>query len=281
MSTEKHPWMKFYPQDWRGDAKLRRCSRAARSLWLDMLGLMHEATPYGHLVMDGKPLEATDLARIFGDHWRSVQAFLKELSDAGVYSVTPSGIVFSRRMVRDEETRQRRANGGVRSLENPNVPRPKEPAKDILADVHKGPTQIPEARSQSTRKKKSVTDAHASEPDRPSNLDVLPKEFVDAAYARWVADLGSCSYPHLRKALLPVYQAPNAPHPSAEELSEAIGAFLDGRDADSPAWRQKWTVQKFAAELPDWVRLGRMQYVDEWGIPTERGIVAKLFGASA
>lgn len=148
----KHPWMKFYPQDWRGDAKLRRCSRAARSLWLDMLGLMHEATPYGHLVMDGKPLAADDLGVIFGDSSRTVRALLGELSAAGVYSVDDDGTVYSRRMVRDETTRQRRAAGGVRSLGNPNVPRPrgesKDTSKDILEDVHVGPPQIPETRSQ-------------------------------------------------------------------------------------------------------------------------------------
>jgi len=50
------PWMKFYPRDWRGDQALRAVSIAARGLWMECLCIMHEAKPYGHLVLNGQPV---------------------------------------------------------------------------------------------------------------------------------------------------------------------------------------------------------------------------------
>jgi hypothetical protein len=51
-------------------------------------------------------------------------------------------------MVRDEATRIARAEGGKKSIVNPNVPQPKDTLKDIHDDTHKGYPQIPEARHQ-------------------------------------------------------------------------------------------------------------------------------------
>lgn len=45
----KRPSFQFYPADWRNNAKLRRCSEAARGAWIDVLCLMHDADEYGVL----------------------------------------------------------------------------------------------------------------------------------------------------------------------------------------------------------------------------------------
>lgn len=51
-----HPWMKFYPADWRADPGLRMCSGCcARGMWMEMLCLMHEAMPRGFLKLAGAP----------------------------------------------------------------------------------------------------------------------------------------------------------------------------------------------------------------------------------
>lgn len=99
----KKPWMKWYPADWRQEPSLRMCSRAARSFWMDLLGLMHEAEPYGHLLINGKVPSEKQIAAVLGDSVRDVSRWLAELLDAGVYSQTETGVIFSRRMVRDEE----------------------------------------------------------------------------------------------------------------------------------------------------------------------------------
>jgi hypothetical protein len=45
----KRPSFQFYPADWRNNAKLRRCSWAARGVWIELMGLMHDSDEYGLL----------------------------------------------------------------------------------------------------------------------------------------------------------------------------------------------------------------------------------------
>lgn len=114
----KRPAFQFYPGDWFRDAHLRICSSGARGLWIDMLALMHQAEPYGHLVFNGKPLDSPQLARMVGESGKDVARWLKELEDAGVPSRTPDGVLYSRRMVRDEAVRNVRATGGEAGAEH-------------------------------------------------------------------------------------------------------------------------------------------------------------------
>lgn len=103
------PWMKFYPRDWRGDQALRAVSMAARGLWMECLCIMHEAKPYGHLLINGVVVEDDVLARMVGASVDDVSALMAELRKAGVLSVTRAGVVFSRRMVKDNGRAQKGA----------------------------------------------------------------------------------------------------------------------------------------------------------------------------
>lgn len=105
------PWFKFSPQAWRGEQGLRAVSIAARGLWIECLCLMHEAKPYGHLVLNGTAIGDDTLARMTGVPVDEVSALMAELRQAGVLSVTGNGVVVSRRMVKDHE----RANVGRKS----------------------------------------------------------------------------------------------------------------------------------------------------------------------
>jgi hypothetical protein len=106
------PWLKFYSSDWRADPGLRMCSYAARGLWVDMLTLMHEAEPYGHLVVSGSAPDARDIAALLGGTEKEIGSLLSMLESKRVFSRTPEGTIYSRRMVRDAEQAERdRANG--------------------------------------------------------------------------------------------------------------------------------------------------------------------------
>lgn len=106
------PWFKFYASDWRGDAGLRQCSYAARGLWIDLLSIMHEANPYGFLLVNGKQQDARRIAAMLGGTERQVSALLAELEAAGVFSRDEDGTIFSRRMLKDKAKAERdRANG--------------------------------------------------------------------------------------------------------------------------------------------------------------------------
>lgn len=95
------PWFKFSPASWRGDQALRAVSLAARGLWMECLCIMHEAKPYGHLVLNGTAIDDETLARMTGVPVAEVRALMAELRKAGVLSVTGKGVVFSRRMTKD------------------------------------------------------------------------------------------------------------------------------------------------------------------------------------
>lgn len=112
----KNPWMKFYPSDWRGDAKLRMCSIAARGLWLEMLAIAHEAEEYGCVTINGKSPTNLQLAKMVGEDESWVTQWVTELENSGVFSRTSDGVIYSRRMVRDykkaEVSRENGKNGG-------------------------------------------------------------------------------------------------------------------------------------------------------------------------
>jgi hypothetical protein len=98
---KKNPWFKFYPTDWRADQALRLCSLAARGLWVECMALMHEAKPYGHLLVNGRPVTDSQLASLTGAPVDQITALLGELENAGVSSKRSDGVIYSRRMTRD------------------------------------------------------------------------------------------------------------------------------------------------------------------------------------
>jgi hypothetical protein len=145
----KRPSFQFYPGDWLHETALRACSLAARGLWIDMLCFMHQGIPYGHLTLPapkGGTKDATNvahcpilppiLARMVGCDAHEAQSLLTELEAAGVFSRTNDAVIYSRRMVSDERLRGIRAAGGLQSLKNPRVPRPKCP-KDTGKEVRR------------------------------------------------------------------------------------------------------------------------------------------------
>jgi hypothetical protein len=108
------PWFKFYPSDWRSDPALRVCSLAARGLWMEMIGIMHEAEPRGHLLIAGRPVPPDKLAALVGVSFEEVRTLLAELEDAGVFSCKRNGVVFSRRMERDEQKARKNQENGAK-----------------------------------------------------------------------------------------------------------------------------------------------------------------------
>lgn len=121
----KRPSFQFYPGDWQSDLKLRRCSPAARGVWLDLLCAFHDSDDgYGLLRW---PLK--DIANTIGASLSHVRELVdkgvlrgsdKELSEALVYIprsgrkegpavtlVAPQAgpIWYSKRMVIDEHVR--------------------------------------------------------------------------------------------------------------------------------------------------------------------------------
>lgn len=110
--ASKRPSFQFYPGDWLRSTDLRSCSVGARGLWIDMICLMHEGNPYGHLKVGDKVILPVNLAMMVGATLEEVTKWLEELEKSGVFSVK-NGCIVCRRMIRDERIRESRASGGV------------------------------------------------------------------------------------------------------------------------------------------------------------------------
>ena len=186
------PWFKFYPSDWRGDAGLRQCSYAARGLWMDLLSIMHEAEPYGHLLVNGKPLDARRIGAVLGGSEKQVAALLSELEEAGVFSRTDDGTIYSRRMLRDRAKADRdRANG--KRGGNPDLTE-KKPEKVNRGGG--GGVNPPVNQTDNGEDKAQIPEARYQKEERPSDeraaaaLTVSRASFPDARAELWGDGLG-------------------------------------------------------------------------------------------
>ena len=84
MKLKRLPYAKWYFSDWRAEPRLKLCSRAARSFFFALLGFMHEADPYGFLLIEGIAPSPGQIANLTGDAERDVKKWLVELRAAGV-----------------------------------------------------------------------------------------------------------------------------------------------------------------------------------------------------
>ena len=146
------PWMKWYPADWRAEPTLRMCSRAARSFWLDLLGLMHQSTPYGFLLISGISPTDKQLGGVTGDREADVTRWKAELLAAGVSSQDNNGVVYSRRMVRDHEKLEVDKAHGKAGGNPALIGRVNPPVK----------AHMPDTRYQKLEKKESNSDSEIS-----------------------------------------------------------------------------------------------------------------------
>jgi len=112
----RRPYMKFYTGDWMSDVALKSCSLAARGLWIDMLCLMSQGEPRGYLGVKGGDnllVNLEDKLVVYvGVNPDELKPLLEELGRLDVFSRTEDGVIYSRRMVRDEEVHQKRVRDG-------------------------------------------------------------------------------------------------------------------------------------------------------------------------
>jgi hypothetical protein len=79
----------------------------ARGLWIEMMAIMHEAEPYGSLLVKGKRVDKKQLAALAGVPERECTVLLLELEGFGVFARDTDGTIYSRRMRRDHAKAKR------------------------------------------------------------------------------------------------------------------------------------------------------------------------------
>ncbi len=124
------PWLKLFTRDWLDDTELRKCSLMARATLIDLMCLAHEGVPYGYLAGKTGQLPEKQLAFRCALSLAKFKSCVSELDAHGRLHRTTDGILYISRMVRDEEVRMKRAAGGAKSTDNPNVPHKGTPIDD-------------------------------------------------------------------------------------------------------------------------------------------------------
>ena len=141
MSKRSLPWLQFYPSDWLSDS-VAGCCLAAQGLWFRMLFVAHNSQRYGYLESEGKAIPDAQLARRCGcasvEEYRNL---LAELFAAGVPSRTPEGVIYSRRMVRDQQERDSGAERQRRHRQNSHASVTAMSQGEIRSQSHKSETE--------------------------------------------------------------------------------------------------------------------------------------------
>jgi hypothetical protein len=129
MARMKHPWLKLFTGDILADEQLKSCSLAARGFFLYLLSLMHRSVRRGYLCQaNGQPWTLDQLARMTGCSTQEAAHLTQELLTAGVFSATDEQngrIIYSRRMVREADLSEKRADAGRKGAQAANLPRQK------------------------------------------------------------------------------------------------------------------------------------------------------------
>lgn len=111
--TDKLPALQFYPGDWRKDVGVQSLTYHDRGVWFEILMLMHESSPRGMLMLNGKAMSEEALGRLLGLDNQSLKQTLTTLLTSGVASTDEeTGALVNRRMVRDEKLRKIRSESG-------------------------------------------------------------------------------------------------------------------------------------------------------------------------
>ncbi|HFD86889.1 MAG TPA: hypothetical protein ENJ35_04340 [Gammaproteobacteria bacterium] len=112
-NSKKLPAMQFYPGDWRKDPGVQALDYYERGVWWEMCCLMFESDDRGKLMLNGLKMPDEALAKLLGLDNQKCKQIITTLVNYGVAKVEPdTGIIFSKRMVRDEDIRVKRQEAG-------------------------------------------------------------------------------------------------------------------------------------------------------------------------
>jgi hypothetical protein len=121
-------------------------------MWIEMICLMHEATPYGHLLIHGQTPNEAQLASLTGIHIAEIPDLVAELERHGVFSRTREGVIYSRKLVRMASKSVKAQKNGKKGG-NPSLRNQTEKEQSLnLRDKGQDKPQKPEGRSQTDKK---------------------------------------------------------------------------------------------------------------------------------
>lgn len=190
----------FYFADWLNDPELSLCSLAAQGLWARMFCYAGLSEARGYLLIGGKPASLQDLSTLVHQPVQEVEKLLTELEDRHVFSRDRRGVIYNRRLVRDEQIRRENSKNG-RKGGNPNLSKTKEKS----APVNPTPPT----------------------PDKPISSLVLSLEEETHSKTESESDRPSVVTGHAQKPKQAVHPIPPNWQPTPEQVAFVVALGLD------------------------------------------------------
>lgn len=186
--TTKLPFLKFYTTDWRSDPRLRMCSASARGVWIEMICLMHEAKPYGHLLVSGQPPNEAQLASLTGIPSSELSDGIAELENMGVFSRTKEGVIYSRKLTTMKAKSAKARINGKKGGSPRLCKQTKKEGSLNLEDKGQDKPQRLEARDQKEKEEPSGSSKKKRASRLPDDWE-LPKDWGEWALSEGVDEL--------------------------------------------------------------------------------------------
>ncbi len=140
----------FYPGDWRRDPAVTSMERHDRSVWIDLVCIMHDSPERGVLLLpNGRPMTDLEISRNLGLTLGQARKSIQSILESGTGSRRDDGALFNRRMVRDEAIRKVRTECGSLGG-NPNLVKQNSTNMDNQSSNQK-PTPSSSSSSSSSR----------------------------------------------------------------------------------------------------------------------------------
>jgi hypothetical protein len=184
----KLPAFQFYPGDWRKAPDVQSLTLAARGLWIEMICMMHESAPRGYLELNGRPVSDSQLARMTGSTVEEITLLLSELEGSGVFSRDARGVIYCRRVSRDEYIRQIRSEAGKKGAVHGHKggrPRKDEETGKRQKRQNNPPSSSSSSSTSKREDKTPLPPVTGGEVSFPTSLD---SEEFKIAWADWLAD---------------------------------------------------------------------------------------------
>jgi len=139
----KLPAFQFYPADWRKDPGIQALNYEQRGVWFEILCIMHESNSRGFLKINDKKIELFVLSRMLGLTTKKTTKIVDVLVRFNICSFNKDGVMYCRRMVKDEHIRQVRKDAGQKGGEANAANLPKQTDKQKTPPSSPSPSSSP------------------------------------------------------------------------------------------------------------------------------------------
>lgn len=252
--TRKSPAFQFYPDDFMSSPHVLAMSNAEVGIYVKLLCLDWTAggIPACHQLLSSMTGVRQDR---FEKAWKVIGRCFVE-KDGRMYNPRLDLERQKQAEWREKSSRGGRASSQARLKGGSSVVQPKANTLGIpLTDNRKG-QPLPLTKELQTKEK------------TPASRQ-LGKAACDAAWASWNELIGAVEYGRFRKALKPLLEGPNCP--SGDDLSEAVRCWSAERMSKPSHQRGFYHVNKFADQVQEYLKIGRMEWQNTDGTFTQKG----------